>query len=258
MPTPGHRLAACAPALAGRPRDPHPSAAQPGRAPAPRYLQAVSSAPAKGAHDFLHPPGLPHQDRGLHQTFHLSRDPRDPLTRAPRWAPGQPGLPAPAIPPRGTLPTRGLTSSAIAPTAWWAAPKTAPAPAASLRRRRLRSSSAALGGAGRPFPGRLRMLAGETGGGGGGFYCGTGGGEGARTKMLRSCAWVDCHEALLCVDSCHSFWNPLAKGGLSLDSGPSSVEECLPAWMRPWVSSPALQTTTTTTNTHQVSVCILD
>lgn len=95
--------------------------------PKPRYLQAVSSAPAKGAHDFLHPSGLPHQDRGLHQAAYLSRDPRAPLTRVPRWAPGQLGPPAPAIPPRGTVPTRSLTSSAIAPLAWWAAPKTAPA-----------------------------------------------------------------------------------------------------------------------------------
>lgn len=133
------------------------------------YLQAVSSAPAKGAHDFLHPSGLPHQDRGLHQAAHLSRDPREPLTRAPRWAPGQLGLPAPVIPPRGTVPIRGLTSSAIAPLAWWAAPKTAPAlqphcaGVASHKSRRSRSCG--------PFLGWLRMLAGEAKGDGVGGVC---------------------------------------------------------------------------------------
>lgn len=63
----------------------------------PPYLQAVSPAPAEGAHDLLHPPGLPHQDRGLHQGAHLSRDPREALTPAPRWAQGEPGAGSAAL-----------------------------------------------------------------------------------------------------------------------------------------------------------------
>lgn len=78
--------------------------------PGPPYLQAVSPAPAEGAHDLLHPPGLPHQDCGLHQGAHLSRDPREALTPAPRWAQGEPGAGSAA--PRGRAGARGAQRGA--------------------------------------------------------------------------------------------------------------------------------------------------
>jgi hypothetical protein len=107
---------------------------RPGRSPSPRYLQPVSPAPAESAHDLLHPLGLPHQDRGLHQGAHLSRDPGQSLTPVPRRAPGYTAswrreeLWA-LRPPDALL---RLTSSAISRVARCKAPRTATA----LRRRR--------------------------------------------------------------------------------------------------------------------------
>lgn len=84
----------------------------PSRPTSPRpYLQAVSPAPAEGAHDLLHPPGLPHQDRGLHQGAHLSRDPREALTPAPRWAQREPGAGSAAL--RGRAGARGARRGAL-------------------------------------------------------------------------------------------------------------------------------------------------
>lgn len=50
----------------------------------------VSSAPAKGAQDFLHTPGLPHQDRSLHQAAHLSR-PKRPAEPSAKIGPREAG-----------------------------------------------------------------------------------------------------------------------------------------------------------------------